>query len=147
MFKVGGGQINSSYNPSFHCPPVNWNETVIAPSVSTFISVDELTTAQRYLYDIGVEINDENLQHLATFKEALRIYDDRSKTYGQAWRKYGALGNILFAAQCFNRLMKMWWHSDGTPGHKNSLDDAYDGINYLVFFIRNVKGGNMRGEL
>jgi hypothetical protein len=79
--------------------------------------------------------------------EALRIYNSREQSYGSVWRQYGALSNLLSVARKVDRLMHAWWHQpDGPYTHKDSLDDAYDGINYVCFFIRNVLDGNMTGS-
>jgi hypothetical protein len=84
------------------------------------------------------------------FEKCLEINEDRSAAYGDVWRNYGAVSNLLSAARKVDRLMETWWDGliNGTaPGiHKDALDDAYDAINYLAFFIRNATDGNFTGE-
>lgn len=85
-------------------------------------------------------------EHAKVFNEAHRIFIDRSKHYGQLHRQYGALSNLLQAARKIDRLMEYWWHAEETPAiHKDALDDAFDGLNYLAFFIRNARDGNLTG--
>lgn len=96
---------------------------------------DDVDQALEYLGQMNV------LMHCA------RIYDQRSAAYGQVWRQHGALSNLLSAARKIDRLMEVWYHSpDGAKAlHKDALDDAYDAINYLAFFIRNAQAGNLTG--
>ena len=46
--------------------------------------------------------------------------------------------------------METWWQAPSglhVPTiHKDSLDDAFDMINYATFFIRNVREGNISGR-
>jgi len=87
-------------------------------------------------------------EQLAVILEALEVYRQRSVSYGEVWRQYGATGNLLQAARKVDRLMEMWWHNpDGAAAlQKDALDDAIDAINYLVFFIRLAREGNLTGS-
>lgn len=84
------------------------------------------------------------------FEQCLQIHEGRSEAYGEVWRNYGAVSNLLSAARKVDRLMETWWDGmiNGTAPsiHKDALDDAYDAINYLAFFIRNAQNGNFTGE-
>lgn len=96
----------------------------------------------------GVPVTESNLEHFEVFIECLKTHDQRTKAYGTVWKRYGALSNLLSAARKVDRLMEMWWRKGGRPEilHKDALDDAYDGINYLVFMIRNARAGNLTGD-
>ena len=97
----------------------------------------------------GVAPTEDNAMHLIVFLEALKLYDERTASYGQIWRQYGALSNLLNAARKVDRSMETWWHNDGGAIpilHKSNLDDAFDALNYLAFFIRNAREGNLTGE-
>lgn len=84
--------------------------------------------------------------HSEVLDEALRIYVERSQSYGQVWTHYGARANLLNAARKIDRLMESWWRGEGIPAlHKDNLDDAIDAINYLTFFIRCARDGNLTG--
>lgn len=87
-------------------------------------------------------------EQLAVILEALTIYRQRSRSYGEVWRQYGATANLLQAARKIDRLMQIWYHNpDGAEAlQKDALDDAFDALNYLVFFIRAARDGNLTGE-
>ncbi len=97
-----------------------------------------------FLDAYGIEANSTNLTQLNVLVEALQIFETR-KIYGDVWRKYGALSNLLSVARKADRLMEIFWHGPGELDHKSSVDDAYDLINYAAFFIRNVTDGNLKG--
>lgn len=96
----------------------------------------------------GIEQNDENIEQLAVFLTALKLFDERNRTYRNIWETYGALSNLLRAATKVDREMEIWWHSSSLDclGHKEALDDAFDALNYIVFFIRCVRNGNITGS-
>ena len=96
----------------------------------------------------GIEYNEEVVEQIAVFLTALKLYEERNRTYRNIWETYGALNNLLRAATKVDRSMEIWWHSrDPNPLlHKDNLDDAIDAINYLVFFIRCVRSGNITGS-
>lgn len=96
------------------------------------------------IYDIEAD-EEEVVAHLEVFLEALRIFQSR-KIYGDAWRRHGALSNLLSVARKTDRLMQVYWHGDGGMTHKEGMDDAYDLINYAIFFIRNKEDGNEKGK-
>ena len=86
-------------------------------------------------------------RHAQTLAEALGVMVGRTGSYGLAWRRYGALSNLLNAARKVERLMEAWWDGNGIPAlHKDNLDDAIDALNYLAFFIQCAEDGNLTGE-
>ena len=98
------------------------------------------------LYDL--EYTKSNAEHFHVLMECLCVHEGRTKAYGTVWKRYGALSNLLSAARKVDRLMEIWWRKGGSPQmlHKDALDDALDGINYLVFMIRNARNGNLTGD-
>ena len=99
--------------------------------------------------------------HAQTLDEAATLMLRRTLSYGLVWQRQGALKNLLKAETKMGRLMEMWWHGQdsvelvGDDGktvsripalHKDSLDDAWDCINYLVFFIQCARAGNIDGD-
>jgi hypothetical protein len=96
-------------------------------------------------------VNREYLESLSdqhqVLEEALRIFMDRNKVYNDTWKTYGALSNLVRAAQKVDRMMEVWWHemNGGAALGKDTLDDALDAINHLVFFIRCAREGNFTG--
>jgi hypothetical protein len=97
-----------------------------------------------FLEALGITPTSEALTHLNVLVEALLIHDSR-KIYGRVWQRYGWLSNLLSIARKADRLMQVFWFGSGSLDHKPSADDAYDLINYAVFFIRNVEADNARG--
>lgn len=91
------------------------------------------------------ELIDQITEHQAVLDEVADLYSQRSQAYGQVWRNYGALANLLNATRKVDRLMNIWWRSTKPSIHKDALDDAFDAINYLVFFIRSAREGNFTG--
>lgn len=99
---------------------------------------------------MGVDLTDDNREHLDVLLECFDLYTARSENYGQVWKNYGALNNLVRSASKVDRLMETWWH--GRPPesahpamHKDSLDDALDAVSYLTFFIRSARAGNLTG--
>jgi hypothetical protein len=102
------------------------------------------------LFDyFDIDVTEETWNHFETLMEVLKLYSDRTVLYGQVWKNYGALNNLVRGATKVDRLMATWWHEttmDIPPMHKDSLDDAYDAINFLVFFIRCAREMNITGQ-
>lgn len=96
---------------------------------------------------LGGRPNMDTVEQFMTMMECVVIHHERSRKYGQAWRKYGALNNLLRLASKVERLIEQFWRSrfsDGAPAidlHNPDLDDAYDAVNYAVFMIRQGKAG------
>lgn len=107
--------------------------------------VDKHRATVAFLEAHDIEPTSNMITHLSVLLEALQIHETR-KSYGDIWRKYGALSNLLSVARKADRLMQIFWHGTGELTHKDSVDDAYDLINYAVFFIRNVTDGNLKGQ-
>lgn len=97
---------------------------------------------------MAVKRNDQT----QVFDDAMAIYASRTEAYGEIWQQYGALSNLLNASRKVARLMSVWWDSQyegsiGLPAlHKDALDDAFDAINYLAFFIRCAREFNITGS-
>lgn len=104
--------------------------------------------AARLMRAHDIDPTPENMEQLNVFLKAVQIYGSRTGSYGQVWRQYGALSNLVSVARKVDRLMHSWWHAvSGIPAlHKDNLDDAFDLLNYAAFFIRNATSGNITGE-
>lgn len=85
----------------------------------------------------------------AVLNEALAIYAERQKSYGQQWRKYGVKGALYSARRKIERAWAQLW--DG-PAESHPLagvsgvDDLLDTINYAAMAILCVRSGNRDGE-
>lgn len=85
--------------------------------------------------------------HRAVFDEATGLFIARSTAYGDVYKNYGALANLLNGARKIDRTMEAWWQATTVPVmHKDALDDAFDALNYLNFFIREARAGNITGH-
>lgn len=96
---------------------------------------------------LGFQPSEELEEQFQVLVEALHIYHERSASYGEVWKQYGARSNLLQVARKADRLMECWWFNpDGAVAlHKDALDDGFDMINYMTFFIRNARAANLDG--
>lgn len=104
--------------------------------------------AEDLLIALGIEPTETTRAQLAVMAQAVQLFAERDTKYGGVWQQYGALSNLVRSATKVDRLMNVWWHGnvDGSPAlHKDSLDDAFDMINYMIFFIRCAREGNVYG--
>lgn len=100
---------------------------------------------------LGMEHTPELEAQFLVLWEALEIFEERSEDYGEVWKQYGALNNLVRSAVKVDRLMEQWWFGSVEAGdpvtlRSDGLDDGYDAINYLVFFIRQARWGNITGQ-
>lgn len=93
------------------------------------------------LLDRGIEDTDDVRRQLLVMIEALRIYSEREEKYAGAWKEYGALNNLVRLSTKVKRLTNRYWKHHVEADPDPDLDDAYDAINYAVFFIRQAKEG------
>ena len=114
------------------------------------LNPDAARPLEELLAACSIDFNDETVEQVAVFLTALKLFDQRNKTYRNIWETYGALSNLLRSATKVDRAMEIWWHDSSGNGnpllHKDNLDDAFDALNYLVFFIRCVRSGNITGS-
>jgi hypothetical protein len=118
------------------------------PAADLTAEISRRESMEELLEACGIEQNEETEQQLLVFLTALKLFDNRNRTYRNIWETYGALSNLLRAATKVDREMEIWWHSPELDclQHKEALDDAFDALNYLAFFIRCVRSGNITGS-
>lgn len=106
---------------------------------------------QRALLMLEPEMAQAAVEHAQTLDEAATLMLHRTASYGVVWRRFGAMSNLLNAARKVGRLMEVWYQSSDVERlpvlHKDGLDDAWDAINYLAFFIQCARQGNITGDL
>lgn len=106
------------------------------------MSIDEALEA------LELEPTEFNKGQITVFATCLHITSERNRNYGDLWKRYGWLGNLMHVQSKCARLVKMFWEDQKTPQADSSdLDDAYDLINYVAFFIRNAAEYNERGHV
>lgn len=92
-------------------------------------------------------VTKEDIDQLGVFVEAFNIYREREAKYGGAWKRYGALNNLVRLGTKAERLVQEWWRNEGGPPYEQrSLDDAFDLINYAAFFVRQAMQGQWRSD-
>jgi hypothetical protein len=96
-----------------------------------------------FLSEEMIPITDSTIEQLKIFIDCLRLHAERDKLYGAAWKKHGALANLLRMSTKLERLLNMFWIANGRNDLPVSadLDDAFDLINYTAFFLRQAKKG------
>lgn len=109
--------------------------------------LDEVKEATAILFNqYGIENTLDNRQHFGVMLRCLVKVQVRTEAYGQVWKQYGGVANLLSAARKVDRLMSIFWNGKEPEMHKDALDDAEDGINYLVFFMRLAAKDNLVGQ-
>lgn len=103
-----------------------------------------LQLAFQYICDtFGVPYTKDSAEHMMVFLEALQIYGERTKKYGDIWKNAGAIQAFYDAHRKARRIHKVWGAEKVVPGEPmlapTNLDDAFDAINYLIFGIRNAR--------
>lgn len=111
----------------------------------------DMAVANAFLEGIGLDGTEDNREHLDVLVRCLLTYSSREQVYGAAWRQYGAVSNVLSMARKVDRIMNEWWaalvRGEVRDRDGEELDDAVDLINYTVFFLRNVRDGNISGSM
>lgn len=110
----------------------------------------------RVLEAAGWDVNEDNNEQIGVLMQTMLVYVDRNEKYKNTWEQYGALSQLVRAAQKIDRLMSVWWFEPGLgdleedadrmPLSSADLDDAIDCINHLIFFIRCAQNGNLFGD-
>ncbi len=96
------------------------------------------------LDDLGLSDSDDMVAQLREFVGALKIYQRREKVHQGNWKRFGWKDSIHHMKSKFSRLNqhRLMASVHGEEAFTGDLDDAYDLMNYTVFFVRNVVGGN-----
>jgi len=94
------------------------------------------------------EIDEETAEFFSVMSDALITAHSRGKLHGRGlWKRHGWKGSVMQVMSKTARLQRHFWEDivdrQTTP---DDLDDAYDLINYAVFFILNVQGKNEYGS-
>lgn len=93
------------------------------------------------------------------FDEALEIYAERQRSYGNQWKKYGWRGALYSCRRKVERAWAQLWDQDpasaaeradsdvpGSSPGASGADDLLDTINYAAMTIVCVRQGNRDGE-
>jgi len=97
-------------------------------------------SAEVLLEATGLDPNQDTVEHLLIFIEALRIYQVRSEQYGDIWKKAGAVEMYYNAFRKSRRI----WNVITQQGNKITIeDDALDVLNYVIFGMRCARMGSM----
>lgn len=88
-------------------------------------------------------------EQMVVFYECLRLFEERNTRYKDLWKADGWRGSLFSLKHKVKRLWQQFWidnAKDKGTKEKPELDDAYDAINYIAFFIRNVQANNENGS-
>lgn len=124
-----------------------WYEFEMGRKTAAKSGSELIVYIEELLVKFGIEPNEDMKEQFSVFLEAMAIYWQRSHSYSEIWRQYGAMSNLLSVARKTDRMMESWHSlSEGGDIHKDSMDDAIDLLNYCTFFIRNFRDGNLFGS-
>lgn len=98
--------------------------------------------------------DEDNVAHFRFFLRCMEIRQSRDSKYHGAWKRFGALNNLVRAATKCERLLSQFWYGpspvpdpDGqTVGGPPDLDDAPDAANFLAFFVIQAERGEWKKE-
>lgn len=83
---------------------------------------------------------------LGIFEDCLEIFCQRNVRYEDLWKQYGWNDTLVHMRSKVGRTDKQWWLKGAEDATDlTELDDAYDLINYTMFFIMNVMDVNPGG--
>lgn len=89
---------------------------------------------------------DSVIMQSAHFFRAIAIFASREDRYRNGWQARGWKGNMADISRKADRMKSMFWKGDYDPSSGGDvLDDAYDLLNYVAFFLRNAGAGNKFG--
>lgn len=95
----------------------------------------------------GYEVTDSSVGHLQVLMDAMGIFNERNKKYRDLWKRSGWLSHVHHIRHKVARMFSIFWGTDAWKDEDDPLDDAFDNINYTVFFIRAFRDGDERGTL
>lgn len=107
------------------------------------------TQVRDLLRAFGLQPSDSNVEQMAVFLEAVAVHDDRARRYADHWVQNGAAECLLNARRkVLRQISVLNVISEETKQkqlEEGSDDDAIDGMNYLAFFVRNLRNLNIDG--
>lgn len=109
----------------------------------------DVVKAARIVWMLGYELSDTNVRQMLEYMRAMEIFVERNEIRKDLWSKAGWEDSLGHMRHKYLRLKDRFLGSQVLPydeSQEETLDDAYDLINYVTFFIRNVKADNREGE-
>lgn len=87
-------------------------------------------------------------QLVSLFEECLKLQDQRSSFYGEAWRSSGYMGNLGRVLSKVARLKNMMWKDYGEEraAEESTEDTLLDLINLSAFMLLNKRAHNKWGN-
>lgn len=105
-------------------------------------SVEE---AARVVEALEVTPTETNITQMHVMLEAYCLFLKRNEEYEDLWEDYGWVDNLTHIRSKTMRLVRKFWREEPQDGAKG-IDDAYDLVNYGIFFIRNFMHGSRWGR-
>jgi hypothetical protein len=115
---------------------VDYEEGTTAPTLELYLpKAMEGTDAARTLTQLA-----------SVFDQALKLANDKERTYGRAWSKQGWMGNFARLQSKMSRLRNMIWRDTPLADSNESVTDtALDFVNLSAFFVINRSEDNRWG--
>lgn len=95
---------------------------------------------------LGREPTESERAHFSSLMDAFQIFMERNQVYEDLWQDYGWMDSLTHIRSKSLRLIRKFWRDEAPEDADGLLDDAYDLINYSVFFIRNYLAKNKWGR-
>lgn len=102
--------------------------------------------AESIVKQTGAPPTQTNIDQMAEYLAAFHIFIQRNEKYKDLWKDYGWMDSLTHVRSKAMRMIRKFWR-DNPESDEINLDDSYDLVNYVVFFIRNFKEKNKWGRV
>lgn len=98
-----------------------------------------------FLECMGLDSSESGVEQMSVMVEALKLFQERNARYNDLWKRDGWLGNVFQMTHKASRIRRLFF--DQLVGVETpDPDDAFDLINYSIFFLRCLRDGNRTGN-
>jgi len=102
---------------------------------------------EEFLRLVGVTPEESTIEQMGVMVEAIKLFEERNARYNDLWKRDGWLGNVFQLTHKASRIRRLFFDkaSRGEAAATPDPDDAFDLINYAIFFIRCLRESNRTG--
>lgn len=103
--------------------------------------------AVAFLEGLGLDGDPSLIEQACVMGECLTLMAERNGRYHDLWKRDGWLGNVFQLTHKASRIRRLFFDraSHGEAVATPDPDDAFDLINYAIFFIRCLRESNRTG--